>query len=102
MYLLCVYVPDSHLDSVKNAIFAGGGGKLGNYECCAWQTEGLGQFRPLDGSDPYLGQSGRIETVAEFKLEVIVAEPCIDDIINAMKLAHPYEVPAYYYTLVAP
>jgi hypothetical protein len=101
MYLLCVYVPESHLDIVKAAIFTEGGGKLGNYECCLWQTKGLGQFRPLDGSDPYLGQSGCVETVIEYKLEVIVAEACISRVVDAMKLAHPYEVPAYYYLPVA-
>ena len=59
MFKLCFYVPDSHLDAVKQAIFAVGGGRIGLYDSCCWQVQGLGQFRPLPGSQPHLGEQGR-------------------------------------------
>ena len=100
MFILCVYVPETHVNEVKEAIFAYGGGKLGDYEGCAWQTKGVGQFTPLEGSDPYLGQRGRLQTVIEVKLEVIVAESKINAVIEAIKRSHPYEEPAYHYMQV--
>ncbi|SUG40496.1 NIF3 1 [Pseudomonas aeruginosa] len=70
MYKLCFYVPESHLDVVKQAVFAAGGGRIGAYDSCCWQSLGQGQFRPLDGSQPYLGQVGQVEHVAEWKVEL--------------------------------
>lgn len=62
MYKLCFYVPESHLDVVKQAVFAAGGGRIGAYDSCCWQSLGQGQFRPLDGSQPYLARSARSST----------------------------------------
>ncbi len=64
MYTLCFYVPESTLEDVKSAVFAAGAGRIGNYEQCCWQVEGQGQFRPLAGSDPAIGEQGELETVA--------------------------------------
>ena len=58
MYKLCFYVPDSHVEAVKQAVFAAGGGRVGAYDSCAWQVLGQGQFRPLTGSQPFLGSQG--------------------------------------------
>jgi hypothetical protein len=96
MFLLCVYVPKTHLDSVKDALFDAGAGRIGNYDRCAWETEGQGQFRPLDGSKPYLGSQGDIEKVAEYKFEVVCADECIEKVVRALKATHPYEEPAYH------
>ncbi len=95
MYALYFYVPETHCESVKAALFAAGAGKIGNYDSCAWQTSGLGQYRPLDNSTPYLGQQGQIETVAEIKVEIVCADKTIKEVIAALKKAHPYETPAY-------
>ena len=76
-------------------MFEVGAGKVGNYDCCAWQTRGEGQFRPLDGSTPFLGNQGQIETVIEYKLELVCEEPCLKAVIAALKRAHPYEEVAY-------
>ena len=65
MYKLIVFIPETHTEQVKTALFAAGAGRQGDYDCCAWQTLGQGQFRPLDGSKPFIGQQGDIETVAE-------------------------------------
>lgn len=76
-------------------MFEVGAGKVGNYDCCAWQTRGEGQFRPLDGSTPFLGNQGQIETVIEYKLELVCEEPCLKAVIAALKRAHPYDEVAY-------
>ena len=67
-----VYVPESHAEAVKRAMFEAGAGTIGNYDCCCFQTVGRGQFRPLDGSSPFLGAKGRVEQVTEWKLEMIL------------------------------
>ena len=95
MYKLCFYVPESHLEVVKTAMFAAGAGRVGNYDSCCWQALGTGQYRPLNGSEPFLGQLGRIEEVAEWKVELVVADELIHDVVKAMKSTHPYEVPAF-------
>ena len=52
------YVPTANAETVKNAVFEAGGGRIGNYDRCCWQTTGTGQFRPLAGSQPFLGEAG--------------------------------------------
>lgn len=76
-------------------MFEAGAGRVGNYDCCAWQTRGEGQFRPLNGSTPFIGNQGQIETVIEYKLELVCEEPCLKAVIAALKRAHPYEEVAY-------
>ncbi len=101
MLKLCFFVPESHLDSVKMAMFDAGAGRIGQYDQCAWQTLGLGQFRPLEGSSPFLGREGALEQVAEYKVEMVCEERFGEAAINALHDAHPYETPAYeVYTLL--
>ena len=95
MYKLCVYIPETHLEAVKQALFAAGAGRIGDYDSCCWQTLGQGQFRPLAGSQPFIGQQGAVETVPEYKVELVCEDALIAAAIAAMKLAHPYEEPAY-------
>lgn len=101
MVKLCVFIPATHLESVKTAMFAAGAGKIGNYDSCSWQTLGQGQFRPLDNSQPFIGRTGHVEVVDEYKLELVVEDEHIKSVIAAMKLAHPYEEPAYDVTELA-
>lgn len=102
MYKLCVFIPKSHLQQVKSAMFDAGAGKIGNYECCSWQTLGQGQFKPMENSQAFIGQIGELETVDEYKVELVVQEPLIESVICAMKQAHPYEEPAYDVWQLAP
>ncbi|MFJ3074707.1 MULTISPECIES: NGG1p interacting factor NIF3 [Pseudomonas] len=95
MYKLAFFVPASHVEVVKAAVFAAGGGRIGDYDHCAWQTLGQGQFRPLDGSQPFLGQAGQVEVVEEWKVELVVADDLIVQVVAALKQSHPYETPAY-------
>jgi len=95
MYKMCYFVPESHLEQTKQALFAVGAGRIGEYDSCAWQCKGQGQFRPLEGSDPYLGSQGEVEVVDEFKVELVCKDSLIHDALKALKQAHPYEEPAY-------
>ncbi len=97
MYQLTCYVPQTHLEQVKNAMFAAGGGRIGAYDCCAWQTPGEGQFRPLAESSPYLGNSGELTQVAEYKVELVCEDAELEAVLEALLASHPYEEPAYAY-----
>ncbi|WP_054073054.1 MULTISPECIES: YqfO family protein [Pseudomonas syringae group genomosp. 2] len=95
MYKLAFFVPPSHVDEVKSAVFAAGAGRIGAYDHCSWQVLGQGQFRPLNGSQPFVGQSGVVESVEEWKVELVVADDLIQQAVLALKQSHPYETPAY-------
>lgn len=95
MYKLAFFVPPSHVEQVKSAVFAAGAGRIGAYDQCSWQVLGQGQFRPLDGSQPFIGQGGVVEQVQEWKVELVVADELIQSVVVALKQSHPYETPAY-------
>ena len=95
MYKICVYVPENYVEKVKTALFGAGAGRMGNYNSCCWQTDGIGQFRPLAGSNPTIGSVGKIEQVKETKIELVCADGLVESAIQAMKVAHPYEEPAF-------
>lgn len=95
MYKITFYVPVSHVEAVKSAMFAAGAGRIGDYDCCAWQVLGVGQFRPLIGATPFIGEIDHIEQVAEYKVEMVCATAHIMLVLAALKSSHPYEEPAY-------
>lgn len=95
MYKLVFFVPEDYVESVKTAVFATGAGKIGDYDSCAWQTLGQGQFRPLQGSDPFIGQQGELERVNEYRVELVCQRHLINAALDALRQAHPYEEPAY-------
>jgi len=95
MYQLAFYVPEGYLEPVKEAVFAAGGGTYQEYDMCAWQTLGRGQFRPLDGADPFIGRQGQLENEPEYKVELLVVEDRARGVVEALLQAHPYEEVAY-------
>ena len=95
MYKLTVFIPDAALEQVKSALFAAGAGTIGKYEQCCWQVQGSGQFMPLAGSQPNIGAQDTLESVEEWRVEMVVATAHIKQVIEALKQAHPYETPAY-------
>lgn len=95
MLKLTFYVPESHLNKVKSAVFQAGGGKIGNYDQCCWEVAGSGQFRPLEGSQPFLGKQNKVECVSEYRVEMVVDENSVNDVKQALLESHPYESPAY-------
>ena len=58
IYKICVMIPAAFVETVKDAMFAAGAGHYGNYDHCCWQTSGTGQFRALEGSQPFSGVKG--------------------------------------------
>ena len=95
MFKLAFFVPASHVESVKEAIFAAGAGRIGNYEACCWQVLGQGQFRPTQGAVPFIGTESNLSRVDEYKVELVCADEHIKAAVAALKQAHPYEEPAY-------
>lgn len=95
MYKIVTYIPETDLEQVKNAMFAAGAGHFGHYSHCSWETLGTGQFMPLTGANPTIGAVGEVSRIAEWKVEMIVPENKLCDVVAAYKKAHPYEVPAY-------
>lgn len=95
VYKLVFFVPEGHVETVKAAVFATGAGRIGDYDSCCWQSLGQGQFRPLEGSQPFIGQTGEIERVDEYRVELVCADELIRPAIAALRAAHPYEEPAY-------
>ncbi len=90
-----VRVPASHADAVKEAVFGAGAGSVGDYDSCAYELSGRGQFRPGDDADPFLGERGEVEHVDEQRIE-FVAEPHLRAKVHAALLsAHPYEEPSF-------
>lgn len=96
MYQIGVYVPESHAEEVRLKMFEAGAGKLGLYDRCSFEYRGIGQFRPLPGSHPYLGSEAVVEKVPELKIEMVCKKEFLQDAISALKASHPYETPAYY------
>jgi len=92
---LVVFVPSDALDAVRDALFAAGAGHIGDYERCSWYTEGTGTFRPLPGAHPVIGDVGEEERVAEVRLETVFPSDRRDDVVAALRGAHPYEEPAF-------
>ncbi len=97
---LTVYVPASHLDAVKDAIFAAGAGRVGDYDRCSWQVLGEGQFRALPGAQPFIGMVGSLEQVAEYRVETVLPRAALAAVVTALKMAHPYETPAFDLTVL--
>jgi hypothetical protein len=95
MYKLCFYVPESHLEEVKIAVFAAGAGRIGEYDSCCWQVLGQGQFRPLVGSKPFVGRQDTIEVVAEYRVEMVCEAQFVRAAVAALLNTHPYEEPAW-------
>jgi hypothetical protein len=92
---LVVFVPAQALDAVRDAVFAAGAGRIGAYERRSWYTEGTGTFLGGEGAEPTLGERGREERVPELRLETVFPEERQDDVVAALRHAHPYEEPAF-------
>ena len=100
---LVVFVPREALDNVREALFAAGAGRIGDYERCSWYTAGTGTFLAGQGADPTVGERGREERVSELRLESVYPEEREAEVVAALRAAHPYEEPAFdLYLLVEP
>ncbi|MEF3304653.1 Nif3-like dinuclear metal center hexameric protein [Paenibacillus sp. GYB003] len=92
---LVVFVPDTHAQQVRDAMFAAGAGSIGNYGSCSFNIPGTGTFLPREGTDPFIGKPGRLEHVSEVRIETVVPQSAEKKVVQAMLKAHPYEEVAY-------
>ncbi len=88
-----IFVPESHLEILQDELAKIGVGKIGSYDCCSSVSKVMGSWRPLDGSTPYLGEIGKIETGEEYKLEMNCATSLVAEALTVMQRLHPYETP---------
>ncbi|MEL7568152.1 MAG: Nif3-like dinuclear metal center hexameric protein [Dehalobacterium sp.] len=95
LYKLVVFVPENYLDQVRDAICAAGAGYIGKYSQCTFSALGEGTFLPLEGTNPFLGEKGKLEKASEYRLETIIPSRKIKTVLNAMIKSHPYEEVAY-------
>lgn len=95
LYKLVVYVPVTHQEELRNTLFENGAGKIGNYDSCSFNIDGMGTFRPLCGANPFLGKVNQLAFVNETKVETIVTQDKLNTVISKMIETHPYEEPAY-------
>jgi len=93
---LVVYVPVADADRLVDALAAAGAGTVGTYERCAYWTDGTGTFRPRPGAQPVVGQVGRIEQVAERRVEMVLPRARRAAVVRALLDTHPYEEPAFH------
>ena len=92
---LVTFVPDSHVEMVREALCSKGAGVIGQYRDCSFRTAGTGTFRGASGTRPHVGKAGRLEEAKEWRLEVLLKESECDAVVHALRDKHPYEEPAY-------
>lgn len=95
LYKIVVFVPEDYEEKVADALALAGAGHIGNYSHCTFRGKGKGTFKPLEGTNPFIGKKGEIEEVQETRLETIVTLKSLNKAVTAMLQAHPYEEVAY-------
>lgn len=93
-YKIVVYVPEDHADKLREAMGNAGAGKIGNYSHCTFSVKGTGRFRPEEGANPAIGEVGKLEEVAEERIETVCSEGNLQAVLKAIREVHPYEEPA--------
>ncbi|WP_373036642.1 NGG1p interacting factor NIF3 [Sulfurimonas sp.] len=95
MYKLNYFVPADAKEKTKQALFDIGVGRYENYECCSFESLGVGQFKPVKSANPHIGELNKVEEVQEYKVEMVCNDDLIKDAVTLLKEAHPYEEVAY-------
>ena len=95
MHKLVWFVPEVALDATRDAVFAAGAGRIGEYERCSWYTVGTGTFLAREGADPAIAEVGREERVPELRVETVVPLERAEAVVRALREAHPYEEVAF-------
>lgn len=93
---IVTFVPEGeHADRVREAMCRAGAGWIGNYSDCTYMVGGTGTYRPLEGTNPFIGRKGMLEKTAEVRIETIVPQSGVEKVVAEMVKAHPYEEVAY-------
>ncbi len=88
---LVMTVPESHADQLREAMGLAGAGKVGNYSFCSFSVKGVGRFKPGKGANPFIGKENTLETVVEERIETVCHKEKLEEVLDAIKKAHPYE-----------
>lgn len=88
-----IFIPETHISQLQKALQSVDAGHIGNYDSCMSCSQLTSYWRPLDGTDPYIGKEGEISCEPEVKVEVTVYTEKVDETIRAIKEVHPYEEP---------
>ncbi len=94
LYKVVTFVPHKYLKHIKIAASEAGAGHIGNYDFCSYSSEGEGSFRALEGANPFVGEAFEVHTEQESRVEWIAPVYMVDNVVRAIKTAHPYEEPA--------
>jgi hypothetical protein len=89
------FVPEAALDATRDAVFAAGAGRIGDYERCSWYTAGTGTFLGGGETEPTIGKAGEEERTPELRVETVVPNDRVAAVVAALIAAHPYEEVAY-------
>jgi len=92
---LITYVPESYAEQVREALFENGAGKIGNYDQCSFNLQGIGTFRAGQNTKPFVGVLGKQHNESETRIETIITAANQNKIIAALQNVHPYEEVAY-------
>ncbi|MES2589345.1 MAG: Nif3-like dinuclear metal center hexameric protein [Bacteroidota bacterium] len=95
LFKVVVFVPKDYVSKLEKAMFQAGAGKIGNYEECNFESEGIGSFKPMEGAEPFEGKIGNRTKSEEIKLEFLVTQHRLSAVIHAMDETHPYEEVAH-------
>ena len=88
---LVIFVPLSHTDIIRKTLSEAGAGKIGNYDFCSFSSRGIGRFRGNEKTNPAIGEAQKYEAVEEERIETIVPREILKDVIEKIKIVHPYE-----------
>jgi len=94
------YIPKNYKENVLKKLFKIGAGKIGNYDSCSFQAEGLGTFKPDDNASPFIGKNNKFQKSNEVKVELIFESHLEKELINCLKNSHPYDEVAFYVTRI--
>jgi len=94
-FKLVWFVPREALEATRDAVFAAGAGRIGEYERCSWYAAGTGTFVGGEGTSPAIGERGREQRVSELRVETVVRADVLEAVVAALRAAHPYEEPAF-------
>ena len=93
LFKLVVFVPTNQADVIRALLGELGAGKIGNYDYASFSVLGTGRFRPLPGANPTVGKIGKVESVSEERIETVVSEDILDEVLDKLRKAHSYEEP---------
>jgi len=95
LYQIYFYVPEESIEVVKAAMFDAGAGQVGDYEQCAWQILGEGQFKSSENANPYIGQHDQLTRLNEYRVEMVCQKGVLKAALTALIITHPYQEVAY-------